>query len=76
MRRAEQSEDEVALRDAFHLTRPGADPGTAAAGLASARCRIGRAMAVCDRRRGGRFGVSSGDFASGDRGRGGPRRGR
>jgi hypothetical protein len=29
MRRAEQSEDEAALRDAVHLTGPGADPGPA-----------------------------------------------
>jgi hypothetical protein len=29
VRRAGRSEDETALRDAFHLTRPGADPGPA-----------------------------------------------
>ena len=29
VRRAGRSEDEAALRDAFHLTRPGADPGPA-----------------------------------------------
>src|SRR5271165_423157 len=29
VRRAGRAEDEAALRDAFHLTRPGADPGPA-----------------------------------------------
>src|SRR5271166_1210785 len=29
VRRAGRTEDEAALRDAFHLTRPGADPGPA-----------------------------------------------
>jgi hypothetical protein len=29
VRRAGRTEDETALRDAFHLTRPGADPGPA-----------------------------------------------
>src|SRR5208282_2970932 len=46
VRRAGQTEDEAALRDAFHLTRPGADPGPAGRRLIAWRefcaCSAGR----------------------------------
>src|SRR5271167_4355108 len=41
VRRAGRSEDEAALRDALHLTRPGVDPGPA-----GRRLRAWRALAV------------------------------
>ena len=37
VRRAGRTEDEAALRDAFHLTRPGADPGPAGRFLLASR---------------------------------------
>src|SRR5271166_2302889 len=37
VRRAGRTEDEAALRDAFHLTRPGADPGPAGQRLIASR---------------------------------------
>src|SRR5271157_3092002 len=37
VRRAGRTEDEAALRDAFHLTRPGADPGPAGQRLLACR---------------------------------------
>ena len=52
--RAGRTEDEAALRDAFHLTRPGADPGPAGRRLIAwreLRRPLGRAVAVLDRRR-------------------------
>ena len=41
--RAGRIEDETALRDAFHLTRPGADPGPAGKHLLAWRELVGRA---------------------------------
>ena len=41
-RRAGRTEDEAALRDAFHLTRPGADPGPAGRSLIAWRELISR----------------------------------
>jgi hypothetical protein len=40
--RAGRTEDEAALRDAFHLTRPGADPGPAGRRLLAWRELVGR----------------------------------
>src|SRR5271165_385783 len=37
VRRSGRTEDEAALRDAFHLTRPGADPGPAGQRLLACR---------------------------------------
>src|SRR5271157_3491517 len=42
VRRAGRTEDEGALRDAFHLTRPGADPGPAGRRLIAWRELVGR----------------------------------
>ena len=59
VRRAGRTEDEAALRDAFHLSRPGGDPGPAGKFLLASR-ELGQrpdpavAVLVCRRRRGSR----------------------
>ena len=44
VRRAGRTEDEAALRDAFHLTRPGADPGPAGRHLLAWRELVARSL--------------------------------
>ena len=75
VRRAGRTEDEAALRDAFHLSRPGGDPGPAGKFLLACR-ELGRppdpavAVLVCRRRRGSRGSSrrSAGRGARGGRG--------
>ena len=68
--RAGRAEDEAGLRDAFHLSRPGADPtrGTASPRLAGALRPLDRTLAaIVRRRRRGPEGPARRGLARGDR---------